>query len=62
MTLPRDYIETWEVDTILLELTEEVCRDCRRKGFMGYVVSVSCMCSPYEAPTGFLPANEDAGS
>ena len=53
MTLPRDYIETWEVDTILLELTEEVCRDCRRKGYMGYVVTVSCMCSPYEAPTGF---------
>ncbi|TVY08760.1 DNA polymerase IV [Paenibacillus cremeus] len=53
MTLPRDYIETSEVDTILLELTEEVCRDCRRKGYMGWVVSVSCMCSPYEAPTGF---------
>ncbi|AJS57887.1 DNA polymerase IV [Paenibacillus sp. IHBB 10380] len=53
MTLPRDYIEPWEVDTILLELTEEVCRDCRRKGYMGSVVTVSCMCSPYEAPTGF---------
>ncbi|TVX94139.1 DNA polymerase IV [Paenibacillus agilis] len=53
MTLPRDYIEPWEVETILLELTEEVCRDCRRKGYMGAVVSVSCMCSPYEAPTGF---------
>jgi nucleotidyltransferase/DNA polymerase involved in DNA repair len=53
MTLPRDYIENTEVETILLELTEEVCRDCRRKGYMGRVVSVSCMCSPYEAPTGF---------
>jgi DNA polymerase-4 len=53
MTLPRDYIENSEVETILLELTEEVCRDCRRKGYMGWVVSVSCMCSPYEAPTGF---------
>lgn len=53
MTLPRDYTKTTEVDTILLELTEEVCRDCRRKGYMGSVVTVSCMCSPYEAPTGF---------
>ncbi|TCZ79406.1 DNA polymerase IV [Paenibacillus albiflavus] len=53
MTLPRDYMDKTEVDTILLELTEEVCRDCRRKGYMGSVVTVSCMCSPYEAPTGF---------
>ncbi|WP_240421921.1 DNA polymerase IV [Paenibacillus periandrae] len=53
MTLPRDYIDNREVDTILLELTEEVCRDCRRKGYMGWVISVSCMCSPYDAPTGF---------
>ncbi|MDT3425716.1 DNA polymerase-4 [Paenibacillus forsythiae] len=53
MTLPRDYTEPWEVDTILLELTEEVCRDCRRQGYMGFVVTVSCMCSPYESPTGF---------
>jgi nucleotidyltransferase/DNA polymerase involved in DNA repair len=53
MTLPRDYTDHTEVDTILLELTEEVCRDCRRKGYMGWVVSVSCTCSPYEAPTGF---------
>jgi nucleotidyltransferase/DNA polymerase involved in DNA repair len=53
MTLPRDYTQNSEVETVLLELTEEVCRDCRRKGYMGWVVSVSCMCSPYEAPTGF---------
>lgn len=53
MTLPRDYMEPWEVDTVLLELTEEVCRDCRRKKYMGHVVTVNCMCSPYEAPTGF---------
>jgi nucleotidyltransferase/DNA polymerase involved in DNA repair len=53
MTLPRDYTDNSQVDTILLELTEEVCRDCRRKGYMGWVISVSCMCSPYDAPTGF---------
>ncbi|MDD9270198.1 DNA polymerase IV [Paenibacillus sp. GCM10023248] len=53
MTLPRDYAESSEVDTILLELTEEVCRDCRRKGYMASIVTVSCMCSPFDAPTGF---------
>ncbi|MFB5759464.1 DNA polymerase IV [Paenibacillus medicaginis] len=53
MTLPRDYVEPHEVETILLELTEEVCRDTRRKGYMGSVVTVGCMCSPYETPTGF---------
>ncbi|MDO3677628.1 DNA polymerase IV [Paenibacillus ehimensis] len=53
MTLPRDYTQNSEAETVLLELTEEVCRDCRRKGYMGWVVTVSCMCSPYEAPTGF---------
>ncbi|MFM9278448.1 DNA polymerase IV [Paenibacillus jiagnxiensis] len=53
MTLPKDYLEPHEVETILLELTEEVCRDTRRKGYMGSVVTVGCMCSPYEAPTGF---------
>lgn len=53
ITLPTDYAQSEEVNTILLELTEEVCRDCRRKGYMGSVISVSCMCSPYEEPTGF---------
>ncbi|AHM66699.1 DNA polymerase iv [Paenibacillus polymyxa SQR-21] len=53
MTLPQDYLEPNEVETILLELSEEVCRDSRRKGCMGSVVTVSCTCSPYEAPTGF---------
>lgn len=53
MTLPRDYAESSEVNTILLELVEEVCRDCRRSGYMGGVVTVSCMCSPFESPTGF---------
>ena len=53
MTLPRDYITKKEIDTILLELTEEVCRDSRRKGYMGSVISVGCMCSPFDSPTGF---------
>lgn len=53
ITLPKDYVEINQLNTILLELTEEVCRDCRRKGYMGSVISVSCMCSPYEHPTSF---------
>lgn len=53
MTLPGDYTEEADINTVLLEITEEVCRDCRRKGYMGQVVSVNCMCSPYESPTGF---------
>ncbi|MCD1261678.1 DNA polymerase IV [Paenibacillus athensensis] len=51
-TLPRDYREG-EVDIVIRELCEEVCRDARRKGKMGQVVSVACMCSPYDHPTGF---------
>jgi nucleotidyltransferase/DNA polymerase involved in DNA repair len=53
MTLPKDYMDPKDIETILLELTEEICRDSRRNRYMGTVVSVSCMCSPYEAPTGF---------
>lgn len=36
-----------------MELTEEVCRDARAKGFTSGIVHVFCMCSPYDAPTGF---------
>ncbi|OMF20491.1 DNA polymerase IV [Paenibacillus sp. FSL H7-0331] len=53
MTLPRDYATEEEIDTILLELTEEICRDARRKQYMGSTVTVGCMCSPFDAPTGF---------
>ncbi|GIP20307.1 DNA polymerase IV 2 [Paenibacillus sp. J22TS3] len=53
MTLPQDYTQEEHINTVLLEITEEVCRDSRRKGYMGQVVSVNCMCSPYEDPTGF---------
>ncbi|NHN35528.1 DNA polymerase IV [Paenibacillus agricola] len=53
MTLPRDYAKEEEIDTILLELTEEICRDARRKRYMGSTVTVGCMCSPFDSPTGF---------
>lgn len=38
---------------MLLELTEEVCRDARAKGYSSGTVHVFCMCSPYDAPIGF---------
>ncbi len=60
MTLPRDYVETWEVNTILLELTEEVCRDC--------VVKDIWLCShgqlhvqSLRSTDRILAPNEDAG-
>ncbi|MNI49204.1 DNA polymerase IV [compost metagenome] len=53
MTLPKDFLYPEEINVILLELTEEVCRDARRKGYMGSVVSAFCMCTPYDTPTGF---------
>jgi DNA polymerase-4 len=42
MTLPRDYKEASEIETVLLELSEEVCRRCRFHGVMGRVLSVGC--------------------
>lgn len=53
MTLPRDYGTKEEIETILLELTEEVCRRSRSKGLMGQVVSVGCMGADFDMPSGF---------
>jgi DNA polymerase-4 len=48
MTLPRDYAEARDIDTVLLELTEEVCRRCRFRGVMGRVLSVGCTGAGFE--------------
>ncbi|MCF7753172.1 DNA polymerase IV [Paenibacillus xylanexedens] len=53
MTLPRDYANAEEINVILLELSEEVCRRCRAKGYMGYVVSVGARGANFDRPTGF---------
>src|SRR5690606_27616976 len=53
MTLPRDYAEQEEIDVILLELSEEVCRRCRSQGYMGKVVSVGAYGIYYDRPSGF---------
>lgn len=42
MTLPRDYETAAEVETVLLELTEEVCRRLRRMKKRGRTVNMSC--------------------
>lgn len=53
MTLPYDYAAPEEINIILLELSEEVCRRCRVKGYMGRVLAVSARGADYDAPTGF---------
>lgn len=53
MTLPRDYGTLEEIEVVLLELSELVCCRCRAKGYMGYVVNVSCQGADFDRPTGF---------
>lgn len=42
MTLPRDYETAEEVETVLLELTEDVCRRLRRMKKRGRTINLSC--------------------
>lgn len=53
MTLPRDYHLLAEIETVLLELSEEVCRRARSKGLMGSTIAVGCRGASFERPTGF---------
>lgn len=53
MTLPRDYVKRNEIDVVLLELSEEVCRRSRLKGYMGHVVSAGAQGADFDQPTGF---------
>lgn len=53
MTLPRDYAQLRDIQTILLELSEEVARRARSKGYRGSTVSVSVRGANFEMPTGF---------
>ncbi len=53
MTLPRDYRTPAEIDLILLELSEEVCRRCRSKGYAGWVVSAGAQGADFDRPSGF---------
>jgi DNA polymerase-4 len=53
MTLPRDYHRLDEIDVILLELSEEVCRRARQKKYMGQTVSVGARGANFDQPSGF---------
>lgn len=53
ITLPRDYRRKEEIDTVLLEITEEVCRRTREFNKVGRVVNVYCRGADFDLPTGF---------
>ena len=52
-TLPRDYASPQEIETVLLELTEEVCFRVRALGKRGTTVHVYCRGADFDRPTGF---------
>ena len=54
MTLPRDFRKRDEIDTVLLELSDEVCRRCREKGYMGSVIAAGAQGADFDQPTGFF--------
>jgi DNA polymerase-4 len=53
MTMPRDYHRAEDIEVVLLELSEEVCRRARHKGFMGNTVAIGCRGADFDHPTGF---------
>ena len=57
ITLPRDYRHKEEIDTVLLEITEEVCRRTRIFNKAGRVVNVYCRGADFDLPTGFSRQN-----
>ena len=52
-TLPRDYRKQAEIETVLLEMTEEVCFRVRRQGKIGSTVHLYCRGADFDYPTGF---------
>ena len=53
ITLPRDYRKNSEIQVVLLEITEEICRRARQMGKVGWVVHVYCRGADFDFPTGF---------
>ena len=53
ITLPRDYRSRKEIEAVLLEITEEVCRRARSLGKAGRVVHLYCRGADFELTTGF---------
>jgi len=53
ITLPRDYYIQEEIELVLLEITEEVCRRARAMNQKGRTVHVSVRGASFDTPTGF---------
>lgn len=53
MTLPRDYHLAEEIQIILLELCEEVCRRARLHHLQGQTLSVNCRSADFASHNGF---------
>lgn len=53
ITLPRDYRERRDIEIVLLELTEEVCRRIRRIKQRGRTINVGVRGANLKMPTGF---------
>lgn len=53
MTLPRDYSEARDIEVVLLDISTEVCRRARQKGYHGSVVSVGISGADFDIRTGF---------
>ncbi len=52
-TLPRDYWKQEEIELVLLEMTEEVCRRVRREAKVGSTVHLYCRGADFDLPSGF---------
>lgn len=53
MTLPQDYETLDDLKVILLELSEEVGRRARSKGYVGDTIAVGARGADFDFPTGF---------
>lgn len=53
MTLPRDYKTMEEIQVVMLELCEEICRRTRRHQLMGQTIHVGVKGADFRSPTGF---------
>lgn len=53
ITLPRDYRFKKEIEVVLLEIAEEVCRRARTWGKVGRVVHLYCRGADFDFPAGF---------
>ena len=52
-TLPRDYRKQEEIELVLREMTEEVCRRIRRQRRIGSTVHLYCKGADFDRPSGF---------